>query len=66
MQRFYALGLRRVRAAMQKDLNETRANLERELASLRSAVKALRSELGRARQIDLAIEAERDDGMWLQ
>jgi hypothetical protein len=66
MLRAYMLGLRQAQAIMQKELDETRASLEGELASLRSAVKALHVERGRARQIERAIEVERDDGFWLQ
>jgi hypothetical protein len=51
---------------MQVDLEVTRVCLERELAMLRSAVKALRLELERARQIDLATEVERDGFRRLQ
>jgi hypothetical protein len=58
----YRRGIRDARAKMQSDLDETRVSLERELATLRSAVKEVRLELERARSIDLAVEAKRDDG----
>jgi urease accessory protein UreE len=55
----YALGLRHGQAHF--ELGEMRVSLERELALLRSTVKSLRLDLERARQIDLAVETDRDD-----
>jgi hypothetical protein len=62
----YKLGLRQARTAMQKDLDQMRANLEHELALLRAEFRALKAEHSRAQEIVSAQEAERDFGARLQ
>jgi hypothetical protein len=61
----YALGLRHARAIMQKDLDKTRANLEREVASLRAAVRELQVERFRAQEICRVLETEHEPGIRL-
>jgi peptidoglycan hydrolase CwlO-like protein len=58
--RAYRLGLRQARVIMQKGLDETRASLERELASLRAEVRQLKAEHSRAEEIVRALESERE------
>jgi peptidoglycan hydrolase CwlO-like protein len=66
MLRAYKLGVKHARAIMQKDLDQMRASLEGELASLRVAVRELQAEHSRAQEIVSALETEREFGTRLQ
>jgi hypothetical protein len=57
---YYRRGLREMTALLQKDLDQTRASLERELASLHAEVRELRAERSRAEDIFCALDAERE------
>jgi signal transduction histidine kinase len=65
MLRAYKLGIKHARDAMEEDLRETRNFLERELASLRAAVRQLKAEHTRAREIVSALETEHEPGIRL-
>jgi hypothetical protein len=64
-QRAYALGYRRARREMSRELEQLRDWLEREVQQMRSQLRLARQELGRRRAFEVADAAMRDFGAWL-
>ena len=62
---YFALGYRRARKAMVLDLKATMKSFTDQTDALRAELNALKAQVERKRQIEAAIEAERE-GFWLQ
>jgi hypothetical protein len=60
--RAYALGLRRARIIMKRELNALRVDVEREMTQLRSDVRDMRADLNRLQIIQAITDVEREFG----
>jgi hypothetical protein len=63
--RYFALGFRRARVRMTRELEATARKFADEIEALRWELHELKAQVERKRQIEAAIEAERAGG-WLQ